>query len=521
MATAIVESSTSIDLDRLKVEDDDPQVVAAYSEELERKGFSNVEEVVKQLRKAGPRLLDRSPAYTQVLAFVIHWEDIDVAAVTESANLMKQTFQGNYGFEVKEILLKRTVRLSTPDLQLLLAISNHLNEFLKEEGEGLVIIYYTGHGILKNKKTENGDDLHCFWAARNAGRDVPELDWTTVRRNLQDILACDVLFIFDCCHAEAMIDLRFRWKRRCEMLAAAGITEEAGAGDTSFSRAVVMELKERTNRVGFLASEIRTSLSNPKKMTRLGLKATPHHDRMSNPRFDSMRLGRLRSGADVGSQTSSITIGEIKASTTARMLVKIRFANPSADLIKEEIEAWLRKTLPSSIEDIDFAAVREAQVHSLFESESSLAIFSVPLWVWDLIPHSPACQALGIIRSGDLLRPMISPPKAVPVPTASPSASFFAPTIVPEASSVKVRPNYRAKAMDMFSGPGRPSKRLDRLVSDEPRPRILSRQPYLDDDVDRQCERRLKRHGLDGEMTDFKSRGSFALPRRVEAISSY
>jgi hypothetical protein len=242
----------------------------------------------------------------------------------------------------------------------------------------LVIIYYAGHGILKNKKTEYGDDLHCFWTARSTGRDVPELDWTTLRRNLQDVLACDVLFIIDCGHAEAMIDLRFRWKRRCEMLAAASITE-AGAGDTSFSRAVVKELKERTNRVGFLASEIRTSLSNPKKMNNLGLKATPHHDRMSNPRFDSLRLGRLRSNADVGLQTSSITIDESKVSTTARMLIKIRFANPSADLVKEEIEAWLRKTLPSSIEDIDFAAVREAQVHSLFESESSLTISSVPL----------------------------------------------------------------------------------------------------------------------------------------------
>jgi hypothetical protein len=162
------------------------------------------------------------------------------------------------------------------------------------------------------------------------------------------------------------------------MLAAASIME-AEAGDTSFSRAVVKELKERTNRVGFLASEIRTSLNNPKKMNNLGLKATPHHDRMSNPRFDSLRLGRLRSDADVGLQTSSITIGEIMASTTARMLIKIRFANPSADLVKEEIEAWLRKTLPSSIEDIDFATVREAQVHSIFESESSLALFSVPL----------------------------------------------------------------------------------------------------------------------------------------------
>lgn len=365
-------------MDRLKVEDDDPQVVAAYSEELKRKAFSNIEEVVKQLKKAGPRLVDRSPAYNQVLAFVIHWEDIDVAAVTESANLMKQTFQEDYGFEVKEILLKRTIRLRTPDLQLQSAISKHLYQFLNEEGEGLVIIYYAGHGILKNKKTECGDDLHCFWAARSTGRDVPELDWTTLRRNLQDILACDVLFIFDCGHAEAMIDLRFRWKRRCEMLAAASIME-AGAGDTSFSRAVVKELKERTNRVGFLASEIRTSLNNPKKMNNLGLKATPHHDRMSNPRFDSLRLGRLRSDADVGLQTSSITIGEIMASTTARMLIKIRFANPSADLVKEEIEAWLRKTLPSSIEDIDFATVREAQVHSIFESESSLALFSVPL----------------------------------------------------------------------------------------------------------------------------------------------
>jgi hypothetical protein len=99
-----------------------------------------------------------------------------------------------------------------------------------------------------------------------------------------------------------------------------------------------------------------------------------------------------------------------------------------------------------------------------------------------------------------LLRPMISPPAAVPVPTASLSSSFVAPRKVAEISSVKVRPNYRAKVTDMFSGPGAPSKRPDRFVSDEPRPRILSRQPYLDDDIDRQFERRLKRHGLDREV---------------------
>jgi hypothetical protein len=262
---------------------------------------------------------------------------------------------------------------------------------------------------------------------------------------------------------------------------------------------VVKELKERTNRVGFLASEIRTSLSNPNKMKRLGLKATPHHDRMSNPRFDSMRLGRLRSDADAGSQASSITISEIKASTTARMLIKIRFANPSADLIKEEIEAWLRKTLPSSIEDIDFAAVREAQVHSLFESESSLAIFSVPLWVWDLIPHSPACQALGIIRSGDLLRPAIAPPSATPVPTPSYSSNFVARSFknIPKTPAVKVSTSGQEKSTNIFPSPKSPSMRLDRLVSEESRPRRLSRQLYMDDDVDRQCEQRLKSHGLD------------------------
>jgi hypothetical protein len=431
------------------------------------------------------------------LAFVIHWEDIDVEAVTESANLMKQTLEDDYGFTVKEILLTRTVRQRSPDWQLRFAFTNHLDEFLNKEGEGLVIIYYTGHGVLKYKKTEGGNERHCFWAASSTGRDVSELDWTTMRRFLQDLMVWDVLFIFDCCHAEAMIDLQFRWKRRCEMLAAAGITEEATAGDTSFSRAVVKELKERKDRVGFLASEIRTSLSNLEKMDRLGLKQTPH-DRMSNPRYDALRLGRLRSDGEAGSQTSSITIGEIKASTTARMLIKIRFANPSADLIKEEIEAWLRKTLPSSIEDVDFAAVREAQVHSLFKSESSLAIFSVPLWIWDLIPHSPACQALGIIRSGDLLRPMISSPEAISVPTTSfPSTSVSPPRgKTAGMSAFKATSSRKEKSTTPFwQGPPR-SKPLDRLVYEEPRPMILSKQSYLDSDVDRQCESRLKRHRL-------------------------
>jgi hypothetical protein len=236
---------------------------------------------------------------------------------------------------------------------------------------------------LKEKKTEDGKDIHCFWAARSTGRDVPELDWTMVRRNLQDTLRCDVLFILDCCHAEAMIDLKFRWKRRCEMLAAAGITEEAGAGDASFSLAVVKELKERTNRVGFRPSEIRIALSNPKKMRLLGLKATPQHDCMSSLRYanDPMRLCPLRSDRNTEPKASSITVSEIKASSSSRMLIKIRFTNPSTDLIKEDIEAWLKSTIPSSIDDIDFAAVREAQVHYLFESESSPAIFSVPLWV--------------------------------------------------------------------------------------------------------------------------------------------
>ena len=51
-------------------------------------------------------MLDRRPAYTQVLAF-IHWEDIDVEAVTESAQSMIEILQLDYEFKVEEIFLKR------------------------------------------------------------------------------------------------------------------------------------------------------------------------------------------------------------------------------------------------------------------------------------------------------------------------------------------------------------------------------------------------------------------------------
>jgi hypothetical protein len=63
-------------------------------------------------------------------------------------------------------------------------------------------------------------------------------------------------------------------------------------------------------------------------------------------------------------------------------------------------------------------------------------------------------------------------------------------------SAFKATSSRKEKSTTPFwQGPPR-SKPLDRLVYEEPRPMILSKQSYLDSDVDRQCESRLKRHRL-------------------------
>jgi hypothetical protein len=115
----------------------------------------------------------------------------------------------------------------------------------------------------------------------------------------------------------------------------------------------------------------------------------------------------------------------------ARVLVKITFEDPTEDPRerKKEFEEFLQWR-PGNLLEVKWGTGREDQVmmHGFFKTNSSSAIMSMPMELWDSLPRKPAYEFISVIRSFDLRnkllqsdKPIASAP-ALPKPDHSQSA---------------------------------------------------------------------------------------------------
>jgi hypothetical protein len=367
--------------------------------------LKNLKQLADTMNGRVKALLEESPKYDKVVVLVAFWEKniSDRPHIVTYATELAEMFYRLYGFKVVPCPMENEFNLSAEMNTVLAQIS-------KLEEDNLFILYYGGHGTV----TKGGS---AVWHATETKGSV-YLDWSTAQNPLHRA-NCDILFLFDCCNALAMVETMPKFKRRCEILGASGLVEPAGGyTHTSFTRALFFLLQSYTSPPAIAVFHVYSQLSNKTTWIDYGLKleATPVHKNFSSTKdyLSTLRLYSLRQGIPatpvgtgeprVDSRAASVqSLRNMKNITTARMLVALRFENPADKPLPEEFEDWVRAR-PHNIGSIEFIVEEESKVEAGYDSDSGLVLMSLPLWLWSCLPDNRAYKSVGVVRSGNLLK---------------------------------------------------------------------------------------------------------------------
>jgi Caspase domain len=378
----------------------------------------------RHVREGLKNMKSQDVCYDSIEVLVIYWKESDVVEVGQNAKALADVFEkAPYGFNVTRH------EFNNPD-HTQKQIDNTFKKTLKSveervhaedaETSNLLIVYYGGHGTV-----ENADRL---WKPMKTS--VKNLIWSKYQNYMYDI-ECDILYLFDCCHSLAMCETsttKPEYRRRCEIFCSAGLKEKSGAQTrTNFTAALKAQLEtaaskallEQRRSIGGLTfeniceqmtkKEIRDTLiaeprfkaskfANPSFRGRIALTKRGNENSTSVPPPPPPQAQQDDSGSGYESQIEARS----QISNT-RILIKIRLANPAEGLSSDDWLKWFEKQ-PHNVAHIDLAVVKKIEWVGVFETDSSLALMTVLLWLWNYMEQDPACESLGIVRSANLLK---------------------------------------------------------------------------------------------------------------------
>lgn len=326
------------------------------------------------------------------------------------------------------------------------AALNDVEERLRardKETSSLLILYYGGHGVV-----DRGDR---WWSpTKSSGK---RLLWSKYQPRMYD-LNCEILYLFDCCYSLAMVETastNSQHRRRCEILCSSGLKEPSGAQNkTLFTEALRQLLATKrdnvldgTEAIGGLTFE-NICITMTGEETRRNLIAEPRWQVVApNPAhrgkitFTKKGAGAealppppQRHDSDSGYESQIESFSQL---SDTWILIKIRLTNPAEGLSSNDWLKWFEDR-PHNVAHVDIAVLKKIEWVGVFESDSSLALVTVPLWLWQNMERDPACESLGTVRSKNLLRkPPAEIASALPsdpdVPADSPKKQQQAPHI--------------------------------------------------------------------------------------------
>ena len=260
--------------------------------------------------------------------------------------------------------------------------------------------------------------------------DSSSLNWTTIQPVLFDDADADVLILLDCCYAGSA---RFRaastGRGTKEILAAcSNRLPTTGVEYRSFTSVLIDELKgaaaeNRLRGDSLSVVELHSYMHDNRKLQYQPIYAQVNRNRhhtISLIPFPLTTQGIARDLSCDSDTVSMVPHGRLRSSNSTRVLLAIHTSrSPTEDLIgflKNECMLPLYVT-GMKIEDV-------VSIEGIYESESTLAMLSVPMSVWALLPDHAACRYIGKIKSKNLCQltsvqqlftqsrePSLSPPK--------------------------------------------------------------------------------------------------------------
>lgn len=365
---------------------------------------------VNDLNKASENILKLERIYDRVAALVTYWADdlSDRKHLSKHGSSLWELFKKTYMFEAGESPFELPGNRELPPYR---NLNKRIDDILFEGGisseknHNLFILYYGGHATAEF----GGDSL---WMPKV--KSSMSIDWHSIQ-NLLKGANCDILFLFDCCYGGAMINPKHRWRKRCELLTSCPPSSDAsGIEEESFTWALVCEMKrELMKHKRCDVYMLHNNLNSKRSRDEHSLTRDPTYLSYSRRSGVSISLQPLQDFAN-GSQPQPLKPDELLSLSEARVLFKISFSNPEHLPVLEEWKDFLRHR-PSNITQIkalaydsrQLSAYRElvrkvTSLHGLFETHSNVAIMSIPVWLWDLLPRHPLIEYISIVRSQNL-----------------------------------------------------------------------------------------------------------------------
>ena len=248
--------------------------------------------------------------------------------------------------------------------------------------------------------------LHCAdveFTTRGTG---PSVDWHSIQ-HLLEYATPDVAIFLDCCFA-ASADKR-SVDGTVEILAACcQQTTTVGISPFSFTNRLTEVLRDSKSYPLTIAM-LHAKLVNFRGAQRIKkLLKTPIHSIMSDRERPSIRLCPVSpkatptlalSGSDLSSDSSLPEYGpiiDLSNPPATRVLLKLCLKSPIQSI--SDWQGWLTTHMPTEVIDI-----KMIKLEGLWGSHSSLALFSIPISVWDLLPPTLAYQQVGLITTSNLV----------------------------------------------------------------------------------------------------------------------
>ncbi|KAK0609669.1 hypothetical protein B0T17DRAFT_593977 [Bombardia bombarda] len=342
--------------------------------------------------------------YTKVKVLLISWDKDDLGVSSEIAAL-KSVFEGLYHYEVEGWKI--------PSIQAPILLAQKIANLLQTEGEkgNLIILYYAGHA--RPNEQPGGSPV---WVA-NRSRDSPKLQ-SSVLHSLLGEIDCDVLLLYDCCHA-IQAGEALSGEGVVETLAACGFESiAAGVGDHSFTSSFIDELAEAARTQKWLSVvELHRQLINRLQAWKSKVRFTDDtnstvalDERTGRPLFEppyrrtpiycflskkprTILLSPLPASTLSNSRqefvllnTPTIQQRQIPSRDTEVLIsVRLRGDRLSAERWKQWKE-WLLEAPPEA---------QGITIDAAYPSGSVMLVLKIPLVVWDLLPDSPAISFIG------------------------------------------------------------------------------------------------------------------------------
>jgi tetratricopeptide (TPR) repeat protein len=380
--------------------------------ELDRDHFQNFNEFFEHLnlaaRSAMPRVARR---HSDVFVLLLRWEDDDLGTEVEIQDL-ETVFRDTYHYHTEQYLIPTDD--STTQLEY------KLTDFRKahDNGTNLLILYYGGHGFLERRKDRLSRSI---WRAERVGGS--SLVWSDLQGVLERSKS-DVVFILDCCFAASAA--RSAGSKEGLWACNSEVTT-TGVNDNSFTRNLIEELQSlSTSRfnVAILHARLMRRYRRPGPHTLL---TEPWYTYLGDEICPSTELApqlvsriihsdacstTMESGdssqLSTSSSATSFTIDQTMTETLVLLAVRLKDTERIPGLL-----AWQKWCAPEDIDTVH--ALGRVQLRDLvqlegqFLSHSVLLLVSMPVFLWDRLPGSPAYSFVGFVKSRNRHFPTFNP----------------------------------------------------------------------------------------------------------------